>query len=439
MDEVIRRFSEPSAGAESPMVVLRVRPMGRAEPWIWEAVLADALSSPRDWLLRLEGGQLLVGIEARVEADVPRAERAILEKLVGWSLAADVKGRLLSFDQLDRAGKGLRSVLSGDAPLELVRGKIVIREPAMKSLEQAACRVASASVNVLILGETGAGKDVIASMIHERSARSDKPFLGLNCASLPEPLLESELFGYERGAFTGALRPKPGLLEAADGGTVFLDEIGDLPMSLQAKLLRIIESREVLRLGALKPRVIDVRFIAATNHDLERNAAEGRFRQDLYYRLNSVILRVPPLRERPLEIDPLARLFLEQASARIETGEIRFSPAALAALGAHPWTGNVRELKSAVERAALLASGHVIQPADLGLPSSGDGGAARRTSTPATEEHGTVPDLERERIVHALDGCGGNQSRAAKLLGISRRTLVRKIAQLGLPRPRSDN
>jgi DNA-binding NtrC family response regulator len=440
MDEVVRRFSGESTGDECPMVVLRVRPMGKAPPWIWEAVLGDALKSPRDWLLRLDGGQLLVGIEASVEADVRRIERAILETLVGWSLVADVKGRLLSLDQLDRAGKGLRAVLSGDAPLELVRGKIVVREPAMKALEQAAYRVASASVNVLILGETGAGKDVVASMIHERSARSDKPFLGLNCASLPEPLLESELFGYERGAFTGAMRPKPGLLESADGGTVFLDEIGDLPLSLQAKLLRIIESREVMRLGALKPRVIDVRFIAATNHDLERDAAEGRFRQDLYYRLNSVILRVPPLRERPLEIEPLARLFLEEASARFETGEIRFSPAAISALCSHPWTGNVRELKSAVERAALLATGHVIHPPDLGLPSSAlDLSAPHRASAPQPVEHQTLPDLERERIVHALEGCGGNQSRAAKLLGMSRRTLVRKIAQLGLPRPRSDN
>jgi DNA-binding NtrC family response regulator len=257
---------------------------------------------------------------------------------------------------------------------------------------------------------------------------------------LPEPLLESELFGYERGAFTGAMRPKPGLLEAADGGTVFLDEIGDLPLSLQAKLLRIIESREVLRLGALKPRVIDVRFIAATNHDLEGDAAAGRFRQDLYYRLNSVILRVPPLRERPLEIEPLARLFLEEASTRFETGEIRFSAAAIAALAAHPWTGNVRELKSAVERAALLVTGRVIQPADLGLPSSAaDASGSRRSSLPAMNEFPTVPDLERERIVHALEDCGGNQSRAAKMLGMSRRTLVRKIAQLGLPRPRSDN
>jgi transcriptional regulator with GAF, ATPase, and Fis domain len=292
---------------------------------------------------------------------------------------------------------------------------------------------------VLVLGETGAGKDVIAAMLHELSTRAAKAFFALNCATLPEALLESELFGYERGAFTGASMSKPGLLEATDGGTVFLDEIGDLPLALQAKLLRVIESHEVTRLGALKPRTVDVRFVAATNRDLARDVSTGRFRQDLYYRLNGVTLTVPPLRERPTDIEPLARLFLDAARARFETGDVHFSPAALAALAAHDWPGNVRELKSTVERAALLARSRVIEPNDLGLP-SGDASPAASAASIArvtqVSELSSSLDSERERIVRTLQECGGNQSRAATMLGVSRRTLVRRISELGLPRPR---
>ena len=437
LDEVRRRFAGPDGSDPSPMVIVRVRPLGRSPSWILEAILADALSNPRDFVLSLDPGQLIVGVAASGEADVAHLERTLLQKLVSWGMVADLRGRLFTLEALDRAGTGLSALLSGDAPLALGRGRIVLQDPAMQELEQAVQRIAPASVNVLILGETGAGKDVVARMIHERSARSDKPFLGLNCASLPESLLESELFGYERGAFTGATKPKPGLLEAADGGTVFLDEIGDLPQPLQAKLLRMIESREVLRLGAIKPRVIDVRFVAATNRELERDAAEGRFRQDLYYRLNSVTLKVPPLRERPLEIEPLAKLFLEHACASFETGPRRLSAAAVAALAAHAWPGNVRELRSVIERSVLLAAGPVIGPAELGLAASDVPGALETANVTQLDELAKSPDAERERIVQALDACGGNQSRAAQLLGVPRRTLVRRIAQLGLPRPRT--
>ena len=313
----------------------------------------------------------------------------------------------------------------------------------MMALRSVVERVAAADVNVLLLGETGVGKDVMASMVHASSRRCDRAFVGINCASLPEMLLESELFGHERGAFTGAVASKPGLLETADGGTVFLDEVGDLPLVLQAKLLRVIESREVMRVGALRARRIDVRFVSATNRELARAVAEGRFRQDLYYRLNCVTLTVPPLRERPSDIAPLADCFLKGACERFGYAGRAFSAEAEAALGAHSWPGNVRELRNVVERAVLLAPGALIEPDHLGLSAPSPVLAAddhRRRETPL---HGVPTDgpapaarPERDRIADALVACAGNQSRAAGLLGISRRTLVRRIALLRLPRPR---
>jgi two-component system, NtrC family, response regulator AtoC len=424
----------------APMVVVSVRSIEKTQTWIPEAVLGELLTAPHDFMLRLDRAELVVALEGHTEAELLQIERAFLERLIGWSVAAEVRARVVTASDVEKAGDGLKTFLSGEAPLTLVRGKVIFEDPAMKALEQDVRRVAPASVNVLILGETGAGKDVVAAMLHELSTRANKPFLGFNCASVPESLLESELFGYERGAFTGAAAAKAGLLESADGGTVFLDEVGDLPLPLQAKLLRVIESREVTRIGSLKPRIVDVRFVAATNHDLAKRVSAGSFRQDFFYRLNSVTLRVPPLRERPTEIEPLARLFLENARTRFEIPDIRFSSAALSALSSHAWPGNVRELKSAVERAALLAKARIIEPSDLGLTTPISAAAVSLGRGPnITELEGLSSDenAERERIVRALEQCGGNQSRAAKQLGMSRRTLVRKIAQLQLPRPRT--
>jgi transcriptional regulator with GAF, ATPase, and Fis domain len=300
-------------------------------------------------------------------------------------------------------------------------------------------RVASAPVNVLIVGETGVGKDVVASMLHELSARSSKPFVRLNCANLPEPLLESELFGHERGAFTGAVAAKTGLLETAEGGTAFLDEVGELPLALQAKLLRVIESHEVMRVGGLRPQSIDVRFVAATNRDLASDVREGRFRQDLYYRLNCVTLTVPPLRERPSEIEPMALLFLKSACARFGREGLLLSQASLAALTDYAWPGNARELRNVIERGVLLAPGDWIEPVHLGLPLvevlANIGTDQPRTPAPPATGSNSL-EAERALIATALTKCGGNQSRAAKFLGIPRRTLVRQIARLGLPRPR---
>jgi len=316
------------------------------------------------------------------------------------------------------------------------RADIVVEDAAMERLYRLAEMVAKSTISVILLGETGAGKEVLAETVHRKSARSRGPFVRLNCAALPDNLLESELFGYERGAFTGAVSPKPGLLEVAHGGTVFLDEVGDVPLATQAKLLRVLESGEVSRLGSLKPRPIDVRFLSATNRDLDALVASGAFRQDLYYRLNGISIHVPPLRERKGEIRPLARAFLKDACKRADKTVPEILPAALAKLEAHPWPGNVRELRNVVERAALLCQGDVIGPDHIILGTSA--GPPRDVGAPPSSRSAAVSaaDDEKQRIIDALDRCGGNQKEAAKVLGISRRTLVYRLDAFGLPRPR---
>jgi DNA-binding NtrC family response regulator len=310
--------------------------------------------------------------------------------------------------------------------------------------------IAVSGVTTLLLGETGVGKEVLAETIHRLSGRTG-PYLRLNCAALSEPLLESELFGHEKGAFTGATSTKPGLLEGAERGTVFLDEIGELPLSVQAKLLRAVEAREILRVGSTRPLSIDVRFVAATNRDLAAGAAAGWFRSDLYYRLDGFSLHIPPLRERRSQIVPLALQFLAAAVRRAGgAGTSVLSPAAIAALEAHSWPGNVRELKAVVERAVVLAGGAEIGVRHLGLRPSVDA-AASPAGTPGTPsaaatvaggadvpaDHLTPEELaERARIIAALDQCAGNQTRAAKQLGMSRTTLVARLQLYRVKRPR---
>jgi DNA-binding NtrC family response regulator len=289
------------------------------------------------------------------------------------------------------------------------------------------------------------GKEVLAEVIHGLSPRAQKPFMRINCATLSPTLFEAELFGHERAAFTDAREAKPGLLEAAEGGTVLLDEIGDLPLPLQAKLLRVIETHEVLRVGAVKPRTVDVRFLAASNRVLEDEVARGAFRQDLYYRLNGISLLIPPLRARSDEIEPLARAFVENAAKRAERPVPKLTPAALKLLIGYAWPGNIRELRNTIERALLLSTGDSITPEDLPLE--------KMRGTPVSMER--VPEtltrpaqafaiagldddsrLDYERIVESLALCSGNQTRAAKLLGMSRRTFCARLKAYGIPRPR---
>jgi DNA-binding NtrC family response regulator len=341
------------------------------------------------------------------------------------------------------------------------------RSPAMVKLYELVGRVAPARINVLLHGETGVGKEVLAEAIHTRSPRVDKPFVRLNCGGFSEALLESELFGHERGAFTGAAQAKPGLLEFAEGGTVLLDEIGELPMVLQVKLLRVLEERMVRRVGSLVARPIDVRFVAATNRNLEEEVARGTFRQDLLFRLNGMTLNIPPLRERVEEIEALAETFLAQVCAQ-EGGSRRLTlaPAARKLLLRHRWPGNVRELRNVMERAALLVQGNVITCDDLpaemaGAESSQTGDRAESFPSarpswsperlppppgvpeppPSAEsapwsQRGKASTAERQRIIDALEQCAGNQTQAANLLGISRGTLLTRLDMYGLPRPR---
>ena len=320
---------------------------------------------------------------------------------------------------------------------------LLVTDPTPNAVSQTIIDVATSGINVLVLGESGVGKDVLAETLHTLSRRTG-PLQRINCAALAEQLLESELFGHEKGAFTGATHARPGLLEAAHGGTVFLDEIGEISLSTQARLLRAIETREIIRLGATRSTAIDVRFICATNRELAREVADRRFRHDLYFRIDGITLRIPPLRERRSMIARLATTFAERAGATSLTTET------VAQLEAHDWPGNVRELKAVIERAALLARGQPIRPKHLTFTPQAQPSTPAPVAAPApapsaapTAAPTTIGDLDadqladRERIVAALEACAQNQTRAAAKLGISRTALVTKLRIYRIPRPRS--
>jgi len=327
------------------------------------------------------------------------------------------------------ASDSARSDVDAVAPVECV-------EESMRRVQALSERAAAGDINVLILGETGVGKEVLARAIHAASARAPRPLVAINCAALSPTLLESELFGHERGAFTGAGPAKAGLLETAPGGSIFLDEIGELPPAVQAKLLRVIESREVIRVGGVRPRPIDARFIAATNRDLEVEVARGGFRRDLFFRLNGMTLTIPPLRERPRDLPILARTFVAQL-ARGRAPEI--SDPAMASLLAHGWPGNVRELRNVIERALLLCAGPTLLPEHFPTPVPYTVADADGPPVPARAAGQEPKDDERARVLASLAACGGNQSRAARQLGISRKVLIARLDRYGVARPRKSD
>jgi two-component system response regulator AtoC len=341
---------------------------------------------------------------------------------------------------------------------ELGGPSVIVVDDGMRELYRVVDLVGKGDLSVILLGETGSGKDVIADAIHRRSTRGSGAYVRVNCAALPDALLESELFGYERGAFTGAVQAKQGLLEVADGGTLFLDEIAELPLVMQAKLLRVLESREVTRVGGLKSRSIDVRFVCATNRDLVTLVRAGAFRQDLYFRLNGISLVIPPLRQRRAEIAPLAQAFVIQACRDAGRAQVPITAEAMRQLESHDWPGNVRELRNIIERAVTLCTGtsidvHHLPPPELsfGVPMSSPDSGMRTTmpvpNDPAQGASEATPlglhdaarraaqSIERRRIAEAMDRCGGNQTRAAQLLRVSRRTLVARLTEYGFARP----
>jgi len=342
--------------------------------------------------------------------------------------------KIVSQQRLVRENEVLRKALKREYGFH----DVISKSPAMQRVFELAKVAAPSSSTVLVLGESGTGKEVLARAIHRESARKDGPFVAVSCAALTETLLESELFGHEKGAFTGATARRKGKFEAAQGGTLFLDEIGDISPKLQVDLLRVLEERKLQRVGGNEPVEVDVRIIAATHRDLNAAAREGRFREDLYYRLNVIPIQLPPLRDRREDIPLLVERFLEVLSVELGKKVEGVAADALAALMSHPWPGNVRELKNVLERGAVVTQGHVIQLADLGLgpppaaasaasgPAGAPGKGGERIDPPSLEE------VEKRHIGEVLKYTGGNVTRSARILGIDRVTLYNKIRRYQL-------
>ncbi len=311
---------------------------------------------------------------------------------------------------------------------------IVGESAAMREIVALVRKLAASRANtVLLLGESGVGKGLVARALHDASDRRGKPFLTITCSAIPETLLESELFGHERGAFTDAKTMKPGLFEVADGGTVFLDEIGDMPFGLQSKLLQVLEEKTFKRLGGVADISVDIRVVAATNADLDRAVRENRFRLDLYYRLNTFPIRIPSLRERPEDIPALVRFFLDKFNRDFNKQVTGIQEAAQEALLRHPWPGNVRELRNAVERAMILGQGPMLTAKDFAfsLEADAQGRPATGRLLDLPQEGLDIEALERDLVRQALDRSGGNQSRAAQLLGMTRDQIRYRLEKYG--------
>jgi transcriptional regulator with PAS, ATPase and Fis domain len=440
LEEECARVQRTGAG----FALLHVKPEGQVEEAVLEEVLAELIREsdvlgkygPREYEILLPETPSDKAREAvqRIESKLRQRRIACRVGIVCCPVHGRTPYQLTARMQTEARNVGPTG-----------GNDIVVADRQMQSLHDMVAQIAGSQIGVLLLGETGVGKEVFARAVHNASPRAKRPFVEINCAAVTETLLESELFGHEKGAFTHASAAKPGLIELADGGTLFLDEIGDMPATTQAKLLRVIEDAQLRRVGAVKSRAIDVRFVAATNADVEAQIARGAFRRDLYFRLNGVTIVIPPLRERVAEIEALANAFLRQASARHSHPPPRISPEALELMRTYRWPGNVRELKNMIERAVLLSAGAPICPEHLALEKM----RAIRATGPALMASEDLPSVpvsppprrgsaeELASIVQALERAGGNQTVAAKLLGISRRTLVNRLNDYKhLDRPR---
>lgn len=364
-------------------------------------------------------------VESAVGAMKAGANDYIPKPFPSWDAVKIVISRVLDVRRLREENRNLREALGQRYDLP----GIIAQSPKMQEALGLVERVAQTNSTVLICGESGVGKDLVARAIHQRSRRSKGPFIKINSTAIPENLLESELFGYEKGAFTGAATSKPGKFELADGGTLFLDEIGDVPPPVQVKLLRVLQEREFERLGGTKTVKVDVRLVAATNRDLRAALEDGTFREDLYYRLNVVPINLPPLREHKEDIPALAALFLRkyaQSSGKKIEG---ISPAALERLTQFHWPGNVRELENVIERAVALSQGSVIEPSDILIDTPAQKPASG--AAPILPEGLTLEQWEDEMIREAMRRAAGNKSQAARLLGLSRNALRYRLSKLG--------
>ncbi|BCG47372.1 Two-component transcriptional response regulator, AtoC family [Citrifermentans bremense] len=333
----------------------------------------------------------------------------------------------LEKEQLLQENRALKNEL--EKPI--LQESIIFRSAAFQEIYDLTLQVAASEANILVLGESGTGKELIAGAIHYNSLRRDRRFLSINCAALTDTLLESQLFGHVRGAFTGAVAAQKGLLEEADGGTLFMDEIGDMTLPIQAKLLRVIQERDFIPVGATRPKSADIRFVAATNKDLEQEVREGRFREDLFYRLNVINIPLPPLRERKDDVEPLALHFLKKYSLKMKKQVTSLAPEALQLLHGYDWPGNIRELENVMERAVILARTGTVTVKELPIWRK----QPQKAEPPREAQFVSLENVEKEAIERTLSGTGYHKSRSAEILGISRKTLDRKIAEYQITFP----
>ena len=366
-------------------------------------------------------------VEAAVEA-MKLGAADFLQKPFSLDHLTTLVEKVMAVESLRSENRRMREQLDQRYQFDNIIG----RSASMREIFQTVERVAPTRATVLLAGESGVGKDMIARAIHQHSPRKTHAFVKINCTALPENLMESELFGYEKGAFTGATVSKPGKFEQADKGTVFLDEIGDVPGNIQVKLLRILQERQFERLGSNVTRSVDVRVVAATNVDLRAALEQGTFREDLYYRLNVVPINVPPLRERKADIPFLAIHFVQKLSGDLGSQAKDISPAAMDRLISHPWPGNVRELENTIERSLVLSSSEVLQAADIRLELPRNTAALPSQQSPLLPEGETLEHWEQMMIKEALRRSDGNKSQAARILGLTRNALRYRLSQMGL-------